>query len=241
MHHETQIFRSIVPPVHLDILSSKPLDASNPQPTVVYFHGGGLTAGSRRLRPTAVLPQVLLAEGWAIVSADYHLLPESGVPEILEDVQELEKWLLQCKAGIDLSRLIVAGSSAGAFVSLLAISSWQTIKPRAFFSQYGMVNTAGPWYSSKKSDDTIFSAVPAGLLLEENFAKYFEPGRPQISCDEGDLMAPDGRAALFLWMLKQGKRYFFLIAVELRKPMYAYRLPRSNWTTYQRVHESRHW
>lgn len=206
MHQETHVYNPISPPVHLDLVSSKPLDAANPQPAVVYFHGGGLTSGSRRLRASAVLPQVLLAEGWAIVSADYRLLPESNIPEMLEDLQELEKWLLKCQLGIDVSRLIVAGSSAGAFISLLAITSWQTLKPRGFFSQYGMVNTAGEWYSCKREDNALFSGIPASLLLEDNFAHHFQPGRPQVSADHGEMMAPDSRAALFLWLLKEGRR-----------------------------------
>ncbi|KAJ6160528.1 hypothetical protein N7470_003924 [Penicillium chermesinum] len=241
MHQTTEVYHPIDPPVHLDILSSKPLDPSHPQPTLVYFHGGGLTAGSRHVQAQALLPQLLLAEGWAIVCPDYRLLPESGIPEILQDLHELEKWLLQCKAGIDVSRLVMAGSSAGAFVSLLALTSWQSVKPRAFYSQYGMVDTAGEWYRRRKDDTTVFGNIPASALVEDMFTQYFQPGRLQITADALAVLVPDSRGGLVLVDVERryGERDILLFGrTSSYMPINVF--ARSVGAIYQQVYESCH-
>jgi acetyl esterase/lipase len=55
-------------------------------PVVIWIHGGALIMGDRGGIP---LLEKLLKAGYAVVSIDYRLAPETKLPAILEDVQEL--------------------------------------------------------------------------------------------------------------------------------------------------------
>src|SRR5262245_7524709 len=48
-------------------------------PTVVYYHGGGLTGGSRSI------PKALTNRGWGVVGVSYRLSPKAQHPAYLED------------------------------------------------------------------------------------------------------------------------------------------------------------
>lgn len=85
---------------------------------VVYFHGGGWVLGDRRSTDSAV--RFLAREaGVDVLSVDYRLAPESPFPAAIEDalaawdfaVDHAPAW------GLDPSRIVVAGDSAGGNIS----------------------------------------------------------------------------------------------------------------------------
>ena len=80
--------------------------------TVVWFHGGGLTEGSR------YLPE-LKEQGIAIVPVSYRLAPKAKAPAILEDSAAAVAWVIKNieRYGGDPSKVFVAGHSAGAYLS----------------------------------------------------------------------------------------------------------------------------
>jgi len=94
-------------------------------PCLVFFHGGGWVIGD--LETHDVVCRKLAAEGELIVvSVDYRLAPEHPFPAAVDDAIASTKWIA-AKAkqlGIDASRLMVGGDSAGgnlaAVVSLAA-------------------------------------------------------------------------------------------------------------------------
>ncbi len=55
------------------------------KPAVVWIHGGALIMGSRKWPDTRFFPE-LVTRGFAIVSIDYRLAPETKLPGIIEDV-----------------------------------------------------------------------------------------------------------------------------------------------------------
>lgn len=61
--------------------------------TIIYFHGGGLVSGYRRARFLTLALSLLNQHGWLVLTADYHLLPESEVSHIQDDVVALEEWI----------------------------------------------------------------------------------------------------------------------------------------------------
>lgn len=83
-------------------------------PTVLYFHGGGWVLGDLDSHDT--LCRRLAAEsGLIIVSVDYRRAPEAVYPAALEDCLAAVAYITEHghELGVDGSKLIVAGDSAG--------------------------------------------------------------------------------------------------------------------------------
>ncbi len=84
-------------------------------PGFVFFHGGGLVAGSIEThdRIAAALAQ---ATACRLISVDYRLAPEHKFPAAVEDAIAATQFVLSKAAdlGIDARRLVVGGDSAGA-------------------------------------------------------------------------------------------------------------------------------
>jgi acetyl esterase/lipase len=92
--------------------------AREPAPGFVFFHGGGLVAGSIEThhRVAAALAQ---ATGCRLISVDYRLAPEHKFPAAIEDAVAATQYVLANAAqlGIDPHRVVVGGDSAGATLS----------------------------------------------------------------------------------------------------------------------------
>src|SRR5581483_7088489 len=89
--------------------------AREPAPGFVFFHGGGLVAGSIEThhRVAAALAQTT---GCRLISVDYRLAPEHKFPAAIEDAVAATQYVLANAAqlGIDPHRVVVGGDSAGA-------------------------------------------------------------------------------------------------------------------------------
>src|ERR1700692_925405 len=93
-----------------------PSGASEPPlPGFVFFHGGGMVAGSIETHDSicAALAQMT---GCRLVSIDYRLAPEHKFPAAIEDAIAATRWVSEQAAslGLDATRLGVGGDSAGA-------------------------------------------------------------------------------------------------------------------------------
>jgi acetyl esterase len=86
--------------------------------TVLYFHGGGWVVGSLETHD-GMLRAMTLAAGANILSVEYRKAPEAPFPASLQDAQAALGWLDVHAAGkgLDRSRLIVMGDSAGASIA----------------------------------------------------------------------------------------------------------------------------
>jgi len=83
-------------------------------PCLIFFHGGGWVIGN--LETHDVVCRKLAHEGeLKVISVDYRLAPEHKFPAAVEDSIEATRWIATntSKLGIDASRLIVGGDSAG--------------------------------------------------------------------------------------------------------------------------------
>lgn len=92
------------------------------RPVVVWIHGGALVVGSRTSVPEH-LRNACQREGFALVSLDYRLAPEVKLPAIVEDIDDAFVWLRDQGATqfhIDATRCVVAGDSAGGYLTLVA-------------------------------------------------------------------------------------------------------------------------
>jgi acetyl esterase/lipase len=88
---------------------------SAPAPGFIFFHGGGMVAGSIEThdRVAAALAE---ATGCRLISVDYRLAPEHKFPAAVDDAIAATAFVARNAAslGIDATRLVVGGDSAGA-------------------------------------------------------------------------------------------------------------------------------
>ncbi|SDK25448.1 Acetyl esterase/lipase [Catalinimonas alkaloidigena] len=82
-------------------------------PTVVWFHGGGITGGEKEL------PEALQEQGIAVVGVNYRLSPKVKNPAYIEDAAAAVAWVFQHIAdygGSD-ELIFVSGHSAGGYLA----------------------------------------------------------------------------------------------------------------------------
>lgn len=100
----------------LDVYS--PADAKD-APVFIWFHGGGLTAGSKN--GGGRLAASLNAAGMVFVSPNYRLNPEVSYPAYIEDAAAVVAWTHQhiAEYGGDPNRLFISGHSAGGYLTMM--------------------------------------------------------------------------------------------------------------------------
>jgi acetyl esterase/lipase len=101
----------------LDIYQRR--NATGPQPTLFYIHGGGWTGGSKEASVPSVLPW--LEMGWTVVNVEYRLARVSHAPAAVEDCLCALKWVVSHAAEyhFDPSRIVTSGDSAGGHLALM--------------------------------------------------------------------------------------------------------------------------
>lgn len=132
-------------PIRADVYR---VDDTRARPVIVWIHGGALISGSRTSVPENLL-ELCRAEGYALVSLDYRLAPEVKLPEIIVDIEDAFRWLREkgpALLHIDPARLVVAGGSAGGYLTLMTGLRVQP-RPRALVAYYGYGDVDGDWYT----------------------------------------------------------------------------------------------
>lgn len=97
------------------------MDTTSIHPVVVYLHGGGFIFGNRDQGLPDILRDELLDKGFAVVSADYRLAPETKLDEILKDVRDIVLWLQENgkeQFSINTEKIAVIGGSAAGYLAL---------------------------------------------------------------------------------------------------------------------------
>jgi acetyl esterase/lipase len=164
------------------------------RPVVVWIHGGALIMGSRAGIDRALLGKLLRA-GYAVVSIDYRLAPETKLPAILDDVEDACRWVREKGPALfhaDPKQMAVIGGSAGGYLTL---ATGYRVKPRpkALVAFWGYGDVAGAWYSRP---DPFYSRLPA-VPKEE---AYRAVGGRVISEDDGK----HNRSRFYLYCRQQG-------------------------------------
>jgi acetyl esterase/lipase len=100
----------------LDVYQAR--DATIPNPTLIYFHGGGWTAGSKESSSLTFLP--FLNMGWNVVNVEYRLAKISLAPAAVQDSLCALRWVYRNgkEYNVDINRLVLMGNSAGGHLAL---------------------------------------------------------------------------------------------------------------------------
>lgn len=93
-------------------------DATTPQPTLVFYHGGGWVAGTKEASLMSIVPW--LEMGWNVVNVEYRMARVALAPAALEDSTCALRFVVQKAKDylIDTNRIVVSGESAGGHLAL---------------------------------------------------------------------------------------------------------------------------
>jgi acetyl esterase len=166
---EDRTFEGPGGPLRVRILT--PVDAPvGPLPAIVYFHGGGFVIGSPESHDVTCR---LLANtaGARLFSVDYRLAPENKFPAAVEDCLAATEWVAANARdlGIDPSRLVVAGDSAGGNLAAVVaqISRDRAGRPPVAFQIliYPVTDASGETDSKRE--------LAAGYMLDRETIDWF--------------------------------------------------------------------
>jgi acetyl esterase/lipase len=117
-------------------------------PVIAWFHGGALINGNRERVNQSVL-ELAEDKGYALVSFDYRLAPETKLPALISDIEAAFQWLANDGAKqfhLDPQRIVAAGESAGGYLAL--ITGYRVSpRPKGIAALYGYGSLTGDWYS----------------------------------------------------------------------------------------------
>ena len=100
----------------LDVIA--PVAKDSPHPVLLYIHGGGWMGGSKDRMYLHFIPYLQM--GMAVVNVGYRLGGVALAPAAVEDARCALRWLYNnaSEYGLDTSRIVVSGHSAGGHLSL---------------------------------------------------------------------------------------------------------------------------
>jgi acetyl esterase/lipase len=178
------------------------LDAVGPQPTLLFFHGGGWVQGSKQTSGLIFLPY--LEAGWNVVNVEYRLARVSLAPAAVEDCLCALRWVIRNSKqyNFDTSRIVASGTSAGGHLALTTgmipssagldheCPGPEELKVAAIVNWYGITDVAelleGPnmrsyavtWLGSMENRKEIARRVSP--------ISYVRPGLPPIISIQAD-------------------------------------------------------
>ena len=93
-------------------------------PVVIWFHGGGLTAGDKEI------PQALKQQGICVVGVGYRLHPRVKAEVAVEDATAAVAWTMKNiqKYNGDPEKIFVSGHSAGGYLTLMTVMDKNRLK-----------------------------------------------------------------------------------------------------------------
>jgi acetyl esterase len=169
-----------------------PIAAVGPQPTLIYFHGGGFVVGG--LESHDGLCRLFVAEGgFKVIAVDYRLAPEHPWPAAVDDAWAAFQWIEANAAelGVDGGRIALGGDSAGGLLTAIVTQTARDkTRPRI---AYQMLLFPGTQIGGETSSLHEFAV---GYFLErrtiEHFnALYLPPGTDRNSPKVSPLRARD--------------------------------------------------
>ncbi|KAJ5758190.1 uncharacterized protein N7511_006884 [Penicillium nucicola] len=165
-----------------------------PGPGIYFIHGGGFVMGNRFLGMSVVTEWVEKFDATCF-SVEYRLAPEHPYPTPLEDCYAGLKWVgsRMSELGIDESRLMIAGQSAGGgLAAALAMRTRDQGGPR-LCGQLLMCPMLDSQNMSVSSNQFMSEGTWSGLNNQMAWASYL--GDPTKGKEQAPILASPGLAA----------------------------------------------
>lgn len=141
--------------------------------TLVWFHGGGLTGGSKELL------EGFRRQGFAVVAVNYRLFPKCKCPDYIDDAAQAVAWTYDNieKYGGDKDHIYVSGHSAGGYLTLMVALA------KEYTAKYGFdadkIAKAFPVSGQTVTHYTIRKerGLPDGIPVVDGYAPMSHAGR----------------------------------------------------------------
>ena len=167
-------------------------------PLVLFVHGGGWKRGSKDNAMGRAMPAHMMEQGYAFASIDYRLVPANTVEEQATDVAAALAYLLKNadRLGIDRSRVVLTGHSAGAHLVALVGTDERYLKAAglSFADIDGVMPNDGAAY------DVPAQMGQAGRFMGKTYEQAFgtDPKRQAALSPTLHAAAPNAPAFLLL-------------------------------------------
>lgn len=167
-------------------------------PLVLFVHGGGWKRGSKNNAMGRAMPVHMLEQGYAFASIDYRLVPRNTVEEQAGDVAAALAHILKRAdaLGIDRSRVVITGHSAGAHLVALVGTDERYLKAAglSFADIDGVMPNDGAAY------DVAAQIEGAGPMMLQTYTQAFgtDPARQQALSPIHQAAGPNAPAFLLL-------------------------------------------
>jgi acetyl esterase/lipase len=184
-------------------------DVQTPQPTLVFYHGGGWIGGTKEASFMSIMPW--LEMGWNVVNVEYRMARVAQAPAAVEDALCALRYVVNNAKNnnIDTSKIVVSGESAGGHLALAAgmipsSAGLTSICAGGGFTgnDLGVPKVAAiiNWYGITDVNDMLSGANARSYAVQwigsdrdrEELAKamspltYVRPGLPPILSIQGD-------------------------------------------------------
>lgn len=167
-------------------------------PLVLFVHGGGWKRGSKDNAMSRAMPAHILEQGYAFASIDYRLVPGATVEQQASDVAAALAYLLDNadRLGIDRSRVVLTGHSAGAHLVALVGTDEHYLKAvgLSFADIDGVMPNDGAAY------DVPAQMTTGPKIMSQTYAQAFgsDPARQKALSPIWQASAPNAPAFLLL-------------------------------------------
>jgi acetyl esterase len=172
-------------PIRIRVYTPLAMPAGGP-PGMIWFHGGGLVAGSIETHDT--LCRVLAdAIGCRLISAEYRLAPEHKFPAAVMDCLAATTWVIDNAATLDIApdRIAVGGDSAGGGLAAIVCQMVRQLPGRTLSYQLllcPILDYAGTTISRVEfAEDRLVSKTMMDHDLELYLPRGTAPDAPLIS------------------------------------------------------------
>ena len=162
----------------IDVDFYAPLTTGQTPPLVIVLHGGGWRGGNQTEFPQ--LSRQLAEHGYAVASITYRLAPQHHFPAQLDDVHAAIAFFKSQAdvLGVDASRIVLLGRSAGGHLALLAAYTAHDSSIRGVISLYGPADLlwgydhpAAPLvYDSRKTMRDFIGGTPGSHAQQYSLA-----------------------------------------------------------------------
>ncbi|AOL94266.1 alpha/beta hydrolase [Porphyrobacter sp. LM 6] len=172
-------------------------------PLVLFVHGGGWKRGSKNNAMGRAMPEHMMAQGYAFASIDYRLVPSATVEQQAADVAAALAYLLKRAdaLGIDRSRVVLTGHSAGAHLVALVGTDERYLKAAglSFADIDGVMPNDGAAYDVAKQIEG------AGRMMLETYTQAFgtDPARQKALSPTLQAAAPNAPAFLLIHVQRE--------------------------------------